>query len=322
MFSYGTNFRITIYGASHEDTMGIIIDGINPGTIINVDDINKALDSRRPSQVGTTPRVEEDKFNILNGFYNGYTTGAPLHIVIQNNNVKSKDYESLKNHPRPNHADYVSNIKYNGFNDPRGGGIFSGRLTTLFVIAGAIAKSIITPVITSNLIQVGKLEDLTKLDEYLTKITENKDSVGGIVELKTTNMLVGIGDPYFKKLDAAIAHLIMSVPGVRGIVFGDKFDVTNLGSINNDVIIDSSGTTKTNHSGGIVGGISNGNDIVFKVFVKPTSSIGIKQDTYNFKDNKVSDLIIEGRHDAAFIRRIPIVLESMLAIVLADYLNK
>lgn len=319
MFSYGTKFKITIYGSSHEPTMGLIIDGLKPGLKIDNKLIEESLNKRRPSSVGTTKRVELDHYEITNGLFNNLTTGAPLHIIVNNNNIKSKDYSNLINHFRPNHSDFVANKKYDGFNDYRGGGFFSGRLTTLLVIVGTIAKMTFNYNISSEITQVGDLTDLSNLDNYLEELTIKKDSAGGVVKLRVSNMIVGLGDPYFNKLDASIAHLIMTIPGVKGVIFGDDFDVTKYGSFNNDLIIDSTGKTSTNHSGGIVGGISNGNDIVLNVLVKPTSSIGMPQETYNFNTNKIEVLEVEGRHDVAFVRRIPIVLESALAICLANY---
>ncbi|VEU80351.1 chorismate synthase [Haploplasma axanthum] len=319
MFSYGNKFKITIYGASHEETMGLIIDGLKAGITINSELINNDLKKRMPTSIGTTPRIEKDEFMITNGLFNGITTGGPLHIVVPNENIISKDYSNLYKHPRPGHADFVAYKKYNGYNDYRGGGFFSGRLTTLLVIAGAIAKQLLPFSFNSKLIQVGNLKEMDKLDKYLETIKQEGDSVGGIVELRVEKMIDGLGDPYFNKLDAEISKLIITIPGVRGILFGDNFDVTSLGSINNDLIIDGQGKTKTNHSGGINGGISNGNDLVFKVYVKPTSSIRIPQKTFNFETKKIENLEIKGRHDTAFVRRIPIVLENVTAIVLANF---
>lgn len=319
MFSYGSKFKITIYGSSHESVMGVIIDGIPAGTVIKKDLIMRDLELRKPGEVGTTQRVENDNFTILNGLFNDVTTGAPIHVQIKNENLISKDYENLKHHPRPGHADYVASIKYQGFNDYRGGGFFSGRLTTLIVIAGSIAKMLFPYEISSKLIQIGTLTDMTNLDQYLKTIKDQGDSVGGIIEVRATKVPVGLGDPYFNKIDASISHLIMTIPGVKGIIFGDSFDVSEVGSVNNDIIISKDGKTETNHAGGINGGITNGNDIVFKVLVKPTSSIAIEQKTFNFEKNKIEKLIINGRHDVAFVRRLPIVLESALAIVLANY---
>lgn len=320
MFSYGNKYRITIYGASHEESMGVIIDGIKPGVIINKDLIKNDLEIRKPKKIGTTKRIEQDDFKITNGIFNGFTTGAPIHIIFENKNIISKDYNNLNKHPRPNHADYVANIKYQGFNDYRGGGFFSGRLTTLLVSAGSIAKQLIPVKISSEILEVGNLENIDNLDSYLEELTNNNDSAGGVVLLRVSGINAGIGDPYFNKLDSEIAKMMLTIPGVRGIVFGEDFDTKNLGSTNNDLIINEFGKTKTNHSGGIVGGISNGNDIVFKVFVKPTSSISKEQETFNFENMKLENLEIKGRHDTAFIRRIPIVLENALAIVLANFM--
>ena len=319
MFSYGTKFKVTIYGSSHDETMGLVIDGLKPGLNIDRSLIDEALSKRRPSSIGTTKRIELDEYEISNGLFNDLTTGGPIHISVKNTNIKSKDYSNLVNHFRPNHSDFVANEKYDGFNDYRGGGFFSGRITTLLVIAGAIAKMTFNYHISSELIQVGTLTNLDKLDEYLSDLTSKNDSAGGIVKLNVSKMIVGLGDPYFNKLDASLAHILMTIPGVKGVIFGDNFDVSKYGSYNNDLIINSNGTTSTNHSGGIVGGISNGNDIVLNVLVKPTSSIGLPQETFNFSNNKIETLTIEGRHDTAFVRRIPIVLESAIAICLANY---
>lgn len=322
MFSYGKEFRITIYGSSHDSTIGLIIDGLKPGMKIDVERIMNDLTLRRPSEIGTTKRVELDSLEIKNGLKNGKTTGASLHIEIENKSIIKSDYDNLINHPRPNHADFVANYKYHGNNDYSGGGFFSGRMTSLFVVAGSIAKMILPYTFESKITQIGELTDISMIDEYLNKIKDENDSVGGIVKIRIKNVDIGLGDPIFNKMDAMISHLILTVPGTRGIIFGDDFDVSKKGSENNDLIISRSGETLTNHSGGIVGGITNGNDIVFNVYVKPTSSISKPQNTFNFKTNEVSELKIIGRHDVAFVRRIPIVLESVAAIVLADFYMK
>lgn len=319
MFSYGNKFKITIYGASHEETMGLIIDNIKPGIKIDYNLINNDLKARRPNNIGTTTRIEEDEYIIKNGLFNNYTTGAPLHIEVLNKNIKSKDYSHLQYHFRPNHADFVANKKYHGFNDYRGGGFFSGRMTSLLVIAGSIAKMMLPFEFSSKITQIGTCKDEKHFDNYLKEIIKQNDSVGGVVEVKATNLIVGLGDPYFNKVDAKIAEMMLTIPGVRGIMFGKNFNYESLGSQNNDLIINEKGKTKTNYSGGIVGGITNGNDIVFNVYVKPTSSIQQEQLTYHFKNNKIEPLLIKGRHDVAFVRRIPVVLENALAIVLANF---
>lgn len=321
MNSYGQIFKVTLYGESHQDAIGVVIDGLPAGTKIEEDLITSDLEKRKPKQLGTTPRKEEDNFKITSGVFNGYATGSPIHLTIENRNTHSKDYEHLKTHPRPGHADFVSQVKYKGFQDYRGGGRFSGRLTAALVAAGSIAKMAIPFKTSHKLIQVGTLKDMDKLDEYLLEVLKKNESVGGIIEVKVTNMIVGLGEPFFNKLDAELAKLLFSVPAVKGVEFGLGFDgVGYFGSQFNDVLLNEQGKTKTNYSGGVSGGISNGNDLVIKVFIKPTSSIPKKQETYNLKTNKVETLDIGGRHDAAIVRRVGIVLENIVALGLLDQL--
>lgn len=319
MNSYGNKFRVTIYGASHEKSIGVIIDGFPAGIKLDQQLISGDLKRRRPNKVGTTKRIEQDEYEIINGVFNGYTTGASINISIPNKDVKSKDYEKLKNHPRPSHADFVAIKKYDGYNDYRGGGIFSGRLTAPLVIAGSLAKMILPYKFESSITRLGNLVDLDDIDTYLEEISKKGDSVGGEIKLVIKDVPVGIGDPLFNKLDGNLSHILMSIPGVKGIQFGSKIKNVYYGSDYNDIIIDKEGKTKTNHSGGIVGGISNGNDIVLSVFIKPTPSISLNQDTYNLKADNISSLKIKGRHDVAFIRRLPVVIENACAIVLANY---
>lgn len=319
MNSVGTLFKITLYGESHQDAIGIVIDGVKPGLKINWDLVQGDLALRRPGAVGTTPRVEKDNLEITSGIFNDYTTGSPLHIMIRNENVISKDYTHLKKQPRPGHADYVAGIKYNGFQDYRGGGRFSGRLTAPIVVAGSIAKQMLPFKFSHELVQVGALTDMSKLDQYLKDVAQKGESVGGIVELRVSNMMVGLGEPMFEKLDAKIGQMMFSIPAVKGVEIGTGFSgVTSFGSQFNDVYEDKTGKTLTNHSGGVSGGISNGNDLVIKVFVKPTSSIGKAQKSFNLETNKIESFEVGGRHDTAIVRRVGIVLENALALVLAD----
>lgn len=319
MNSYGTLFKVTLYGESHQEAIGVVVDGMIPGTKIDTNLITSDLERRKPKALGTTPRKEEDQIHITSGVFNGMATGSPIHLMIKNENTISKDYEHLKKQPRPGHADFVANIKYKGFQDYRGGGSFSGRLTAALVSAGSLAKMMIPFDISSELIQVGSLKDMSKIDEYLKEIMEKGDSVGGIIEIQVKNMIPGLGMPFFQKLDAEISKMLMSIPAVKAISVGTGFEgIELLGSSFNDVILNESGLTKTNHSGGITGGISNGNDLVIKVFVKPTSSISKTQETFDFEENKIKELSVAGRHDACIARRIGIVLENALAIVLAD----
>lgn len=319
MNSFGTLFKITIYGESHQDAIGVVIDGVLPGLKIDWDLVRHDLKLRRPGAIGTTPRVEKDEFVVTSGIFNEYTTGSPIHVMIKNENVISKDYEHLKTQPRPGHADYVSSIKYKGFHDYRGGGRFSGRLTTPIVVAGAIAKQMLPFKFSHKIVQLGDLEDLSKMDEYLRKISEDGDSVGGTIELKVENMIVGLGEPMFEKLDSKIGQMMFSIPAVKGVEIGTGFSGKTLkGSEFNDVFLDDKGKTLTNHSGGVSGGISNGNDLIVKVFVKPTSSIKKEQNSFNLESKEIKNFSVGGRHDVAIIRRAGIVLENALAIVLAD----
>lgn len=320
MNTYGTLFKITLYGESHQEAIGIVVDGMPAGIKLDLDLIKHDLDLRRPGAVGTTPRVEDDAFRITSGLFNGITTGSPVHLMIENKNVISKDYKHLVSQPRPGHADFVASVKYKGFHDYRGGGRFSGRLTAPLVAAGAMAKQFLPFKFSNQIIQLGSLTDMSQMDEYLSQIKQTNDSVGGIVELRVKEMSVGLGEPMFHKLDAEIAKMMFSIPAVKGVSIGTGFEGAHLlGSQFNDVFEDKRGHTKTNHSGGVSGGISNGNDLVVKVFVKPTSSIQKEQTSFNFESNQKQNFIVGGRHDIAIIRRVGIVLENALAIVLADF---
>lgn len=319
MNSFGTLFKITLYGESHQDAIGIVIDGVTPGLLIDWELVRKDLSLRRPGKIGTTPRVEEDNLIITSGIFNDRATGSPIHVMIKNENVKSNDYSHLVNQPRPGHADFVARTKYNNFHDYRGGGRFSGRLTAPIVVAGSIAKQMLKFNFSHQLIQIGSLKDMSKIDEYLLDIEKKGESVGGIVEIKVSNVPVGIGEPMFEKLDAKIAHMLFSIPAVKGIEIGTGFSgADRMGSEFNDVYEDETGKTITNNSGGVSGGISNGNDILVKVFIKPTSSISKTQKSFNLEEGKSKDFQVGGRHDVAIVRRAGIVLENAVAIVLAD----
>lgn len=319
MNSYGNLFKVTLYGESHQPAIGIVIDGMPAGIQIDEEKITDDLIKRQPGAIGTTPRKETDQFKITSGVFHGFSTGSPIHLSIENKNIASKDYEHLKKHPRPGHADFVSNVKYHGFQDYRGGGRFSGRLTAPIVAAGAIAKMMLPFKFNHQLVQVGSLTDMSKLDDYLEGVILNKDSVGGIIELTVKNMSVGLGEPFFNKLDAEIGKMMFSIPTVKGVEIGIGFSgIEMMGSAFNDRIIDNKGKTSTNHNGGISGGLSNGNDLLVRVFIKPTPSIQLEQQTYNFELGEVEKLEIGGRHDVCIARRAGIVLENALAIVLAD----
>ena len=318
----GRLFQINIFGESHGSSVGILLDGVKPGISLNEADFKADLLRRKSGGKGTTPRIEADEIIIESGVFNGCTTGAPILLRFLNTNTKSKDYSNLVNHPRPSHADYVANLKYDGFNDYRGGGHFSARLTLGIVAAGVVAKKMLDDVLfETKLINLGGETDTSKFNAILDDVIASSDSIGGIVSIKIKNVPQGLGEPYFDSLESTISHLLFSVGGVKGVEFGIGFDGAKLrGSEYNDLIISKDGKTKTNNNGGINGGISNGNDIEIRVAVKPTPSISKPQETYNFKDDKVEELKIEGRHDSAIILRAMVVLEACCAIALADAL--
>lgn len=318
MNNIGLLYKTTIFGASHEEYCGVLIEGVKPGLSLKEEDFWPSLDRRRPGNYGT-PRKESDKPLLMSGLYNGYTTGMPLLIMFKNENKKSSDYANLINQPRPSHADFVANQKYKGFNDPRGGGSFSGRLTLGIVASGVVASKIFKVNMQSEIISLKGITDKTKFKEILETAKNNKDSVGGIIQIKISDLPIGLGEPYFASLESELARALYSIGSVKGVSFGSGFAGTSLfGSDFNDLIIDKTGKTKTNHNGGINGGISNGNEVIINVAIKPTPSIGLPQATYNFKEDKITDLVIEGRHDVAIILRMPIVLESVCQMVLTD----
>lgn len=324
MNSIGTRFKVTLYGESHQEAIGVVVDGVLPGTPITLSKIESDLEKRRPGAIGTTPRIETDPFVITSGVFNGFATGSPIHVTIPNQNTQSKDYDHLIKQPRPGHADFVAMKKYNGFQDHRGGGRFSGRLTAPMVVAGSIAKMMLPMKFKHELIQVGTCKNPNEFDTYLDAIQKEGNSVGGIIKITVSNVPIGLGEPMFQKLDANITHMLLSMPAVKLVTFGDTLELIEAkGSEFNDQILDASGKTKTNHSGGVTGGISNGNDLVIFVFVKPTSSISMSQETFDFEKQELSSLSIGGRHDVCIARRAGIVMENCVAIVLADlYLLK
>lgn len=325
MNSFGQLFKISIFGTSHGDSIGILIDGVPAGLKLDKDDFFEDLSRRKPNKVGQTARKESDNPIIEAGIFNGYTTGAPLLIRFLNENTISKDYKNLVNHPRPGHADFTAKVKYNGYNDYRGGGAFSGRLTAAIVAAGVVAKKLTNYEYKTELLMLGDLDDLSKKDEYLAKISSKGDSVGGVLRITVKNVPIGLGEPYFYSTESAISQILYSIGAVKGVSFGDGFAGCDLlGSEFNDPIIDEEGHTSSNHNGGINGGITNGNDLIINIFIKPTPSIYKTQETYNFDDGKVSSLQINGRHDSAIIERAMVVCENAIAIALCDLmmLNK
>ena len=321
MNSWGQIFRVSIWGESHGQQVGVSIDGVPSGIALCEEDFSKDLDRRRAGAAGTTPRKESDIPHIVSGVYNGFTTGSPLTIEFVNENTQSGDYRNLVKHPRPSHADLVAQQKWNGYNDPRGGGHFSGRITLGLVAAGVVAKKILDndTVFSTEIIEIGGEQDKAKFAEILESARTAQDSVGGVVECRVKGISVGLGEPFFDSTESLIAHLLFSIPAVKGVEFGKGFEAARMkGSEHNDAIIDKQGMTATNNAGGIVGGITNGNELVVRAAIKPTASIAQEQATYNFESNKVEPLVIKGRHDVCIALRAAVVVESAIAIALAD----
>lgn len=322
MNSFGSIFRVTIWGESHGASVGVSIDGVPAGIALSVDDFAEDLARRASGRRGTTPRREPDLPQIVSGVYEGRTTGAPLTVLFENTNTRSGDYSNLVRQPRPSHADLVAQRKFAGANDPRGGGHFSGRLTLGLVAAGVVAKRVIESnelTFTTRVAEVGGCADESRFDEVIEAAMRERDSVGGVVECRVDNVAVGLGEPFFDSVESSIAHLLFAIPAVKGVEFGAGFEVARRrGSENNDLIINSDGVTATNNDGGINGGITNGNQLVVRVAVKPTASIARAQMTYDFEQNQITELQIKGRHDACIALRAAVVVESAVAIALAD----
>ncbi len=318
MNTFGTNFRLTIFGESHGPAVGVVIDGCPPGIPLTENDFDTDLMRRKAGAKGTTPRTENDRPEIFSGVFNGNTTGAPITVIFKNENAKGHDYQQFKKHPRPGHADFVAEKKFKGFQDYRGSGHFSGRLTLGLVAAGVIAKKIIPQIkISTTLLEAGGNQNI---DKAVEKAISEKNSIGGIIECRATNVPIGLGEPFFNSVESVISHLAFSVPGIKAIEFGTGFKAAAMtGTEFNDAIFDKTGKTKTNNSGGINGGITNGNDLIFKVAVRPAASIPQPQETYNFETGKTETLTIAGRHDMCIALRVPVIVEAITAITLADF---
>ena len=325
MNSFGRFFRITIFGESHGPSVAIIIDGCPPGLPLTAEDFTIDIDRRKPGAKGTTPRKEEDTPEFLSGIFNDHTTGAPITISFKNGNTRSGDYEKQRAVPRPGHADLVAEQKFYGFQDYRGGGHFSGRLTVAIVAAGVVAKKIISSnnsgknvTINASILEIGGEKDIEK---GLQKAIDAKDSIGGIIECRVSNLPTGLGEPFFDSAESLLSHAVFSIPAVRGIEFGTGFAAARMfGSEHNDAIENVDGTTRTNHAGGIVGGLTNGNEMVFRIAVKPTSSTPKEQETLNFDTNTIEPFSVKGRHDLCIALRVPVILEAVTAIVITDLL--
>ncbi|MEN9443432.1 MAG: hypothetical protein RIS47_322 [Bacteroidota bacterium] len=317
MNNFGRIFRLSIFGESHGNGVGVVIDGCPPGLLVNTDNLQAQLDRRKSGAKGTTPRREPDEPKILSGVFNNYTTGAPITVLFENTNTRSKDYDFLQT-PRPGHADFTAMHKYGGYQDFRGGGHFSARITLGLVTAGYFARLVIPNVdIQAQLVEAGGSKNI---DEAIDQALKSHDSIGGIIECQATGIEIGLGEPYFDSLESVLSHAIFTIPAVKGIEFGSGFEAAKMyGSQHNDKITDTSGTTSTNHAGGINGGISNGNPLIFRLAIKPTSSISVPQETINVVTGQMDTLTVKGRHDACVALRAPVIVEAVTAIVLADF---
>ena len=318
MNHFGNLFSVSIFGESHGEGLGMVIDGCPAGMPLSTEDFIEDTTRRKGgTQKGVTPRQEEDLPLFKSGLFNGKTTGAPLMLLFENKNTRSGDYEKQRAFPRPGHADLVAHHKYGGFEDFRGGGHFSGRLTLCLVAAGVVAKKILNGIqVNAKVISIGGDADL---ERGLQRAIDQKDSVGGVVECRVTGLPLGLGEPFFDSVESLLSHAVFAIPAVRGIEFGTGFKAAEMYGIeHNDPIQDIQGTTTTNHAGGIVGGITNGNELVFRIAIKPTSSTPKDQFTYNWETDQMDTFAVRGRHDLCIALRVPPVLEASAAIVLAD----
>ena len=349
--TFGNSVSVTIFGESHGSEIGVVLDGLAPGIQVKEDEIAEKLRLRRPSGSISTKRVEPDHFRIVSGVFNGATTGTPVCILIPNENTKSKDYSGTRSLARPGHADYTAYCKYHGFEDYRGGGHFSGRITAALVAAGAIALSALEGkgiLIGTHIARCAGIPDrgfmdlqedirnlsgtgfavldneaAVKMREAMEQAAKEGDSVGGILETAVTGLPAGIGEPWFDSLESVLSHALFSIPAVKGVEFGDGFALSDLrGSDANDCFAVQDGriTTRTNHNGGINGGISNGMPLLFRCAVKPTPSIYKEQDTADFFTQTEKKIVISGRHDPAIVHRARIVADCVTALVLCDVL--
>ena len=326
MNTFGRKFRVSIFGESHGELIGVTLDGVPAGLSISEKDFEQDILRRKSGAKGTTPRIEADQPIIVSGVFEGHATGAPLTIVFKNTNTHSSDYSLFSAMPRPGHADLTAAIKWDECQDPRGGGHFSGRLTLPVVAAGVVAKKILadltmldeTPCneVSAKIVELGGLT--ADWDEAIEEAIKEGDSLGAVIECTVPEIDPGYGEPFWDNVESYIAHAIFAIPGVRGIEFGDGFRAAAMkGSEHNDPIGEDARPIK-NGAGGLNGGITNGAPIVFRTAFKPTSSIRKAQQTYNFEKQEMDTLEVPGRHDVCFALRAPVVVEAMTAIALAD----
>ena len=328
MNTFGRKYRVSIFGESHGELIGVVLDGVPAGLELSEQDFEQDILRRKSGAKGTTPRIEADQPCIVSGVFEGHTTGAPLTVTFRNTNTHSSDYSLFAAMPRPGHADLTAAIKWDDCQDPRGCGHFSGRLTLPIVAAGVVAKKILkdatildeTPcaAVNARIVELGGISDSEQWQQAIDQAIREGDSLGAVVECEVPDIDPGYGEPFWDSVEARIAHAILSIPGVRGIEFGDGFKAAAMkGSEHNDPIGEDGRPTK-NGAGGVNGGITNGAPISFRVAFKPTSSIRKAQKTFNFQTGEVDVLEVPGRHDVCFALRAPVVVEAMTAIVLAD----
>lgn len=328
MNTIGRKFRVSIFGESHGDTIGVVLDGVPAGLELSEKDFEQDILRRKSGAKGTTPRIEADRPMVLSGVYEGHTTGAPLAIAFKNTNTHSSDYSQFADTPRPGHADLVAALKWDDCNDPRGGGHFSGRLTLPIVAAGVVAKKIMTdatilddaPVkeVKAEIVELGGEKDRSKWENVLEAAIKEGDSLGAVVECVVPEIDPGYGEPFWDSVESVISHAVFAIPGVRGIEFGDGFKAAAMkGSEHNDPFGED-GRPSKNGAGGVNGGITNGAPICFRVAFKPTSSIRKAQKTLNFTTGEMEEFQVPGRHDVCFALRAPVVVEAMTSIALAD----
>lgn len=363
MNSFGRIFRVSLYGESHGPEIGVVIDGVEPGIALSESDFLADIARRRSGAKGTTPRIEADLPQIRSGVFQGRTTGAPLTVAFANTNTQSTDYAQFRETPRPGHADFTADLKFGGFNDPRGGGHFSGRLTLPLVAAGVVAKKILAETVaeetaghvtfsaSAKIVELGGVSRADALQraagaapegpstpaaeaalwaKELEAAAAEGDSLGAVVECVLDGLPAGLGEPFWDSIESRIAHAMFAIPGVRGVEFGDGFAAARMrGSEHNDPF-DLAGThhgprltpSAANHAGGVNGGITNGNPIVFRVAFKPTSSIRKAQRTATLGSAAgMTDFVVPGRHDVCFALRAPVVVEAAAAITLADFID-
>lgn len=338
MNTFGRKFRVSIFGESHGELIGVVLDGVPAGLELSEQDFEHDILRRKSGAKGTTPRIEADQPQIVSGVFEGHTTGAPLTIVFRNTNTHSSDYSLFAAMPRPGHADLTAALKWDDCQDPRGGGHFSGRLTLPVVAAGVVAKKVLSDLtmldetpcneVSARIVELGGIplchpergeESLPQQwSQAIDQAIKEGDSLGAVVECTVPSIDPGYGEPFWDSVESQLAHAVFAIPGVRGIEFGDGFKAAAMkGSEHNDPI-DGTGRPTKNGAGGINGGITNGAPIAFRVAFKPTSSIRKTQHTYNFAKQEMDSLEVPGRHDACFALRAPVVVEAMTAIVLAD----